>query len=95
MVGKIALGWLFTLPAAGIVGALTALLVKTGVAGLVIAAVAGTAAVMFMFFYSRKSHVSHHNAVEVEEAGQAVRFAKKKALARARARANERKDTQR
>jgi PiT family inorganic phosphate transporter len=50
---------------------------------------------MFMFFFSRKSHVSHHNAVEVEEAGQAVRFAKKKALARARARANERKDTQR
>lgn len=95
MVGKIALGWLFTLPAAGIVGALTALLVKTGVVGLVIAAVAGTAAVLLMFFYSRKSHVSHHNAVEVEEAGQAVRFAKKKALARARARANERKDTQR
>jgi PiT family inorganic phosphate transporter len=51
----------------------------------VIAAVAGTAAVLFMFFYSRKSHVSHHNAVEVEEAGQAVRFARKKALARARA----------
>ena len=32
--GKIALGWLFTLPAAGIVGALTALLVKTGVVGV-------------------------------------------------------------
>jgi PiT family inorganic phosphate transporter len=95
MVGKIAVGWLFTLPAAGIVGALTALLVKTGVVGVVIAAVAGTAAVLFMFFYSRKSHVGHHNAVEVEEAGQAVRFAKKKALARARARANEQKDAQR
>jgi PiT family inorganic phosphate transporter len=33
--------------------------------------------------------------VEVEEAGSAVRFAKKKALARARAKANESKDTQR
>ena len=95
MVGKIALGWLFTLPAAGIVGALTALLVKTGVAGVVIAAVVGTAAVLFMFFYSRKSRVGHQNAVEVEEAGQAVRFAKKKALARARANANKPKDTQR
>jgi PiT family inorganic phosphate transporter len=109
MVGRIALGWLLTLPAAGIVGALTALLVKTGVVGLVIAAVAGTAAVLFMFVYSRKSHVSHHNAVEVEEAGQAVRFARKKALARSRARAkaqtepkaaatdtaDEQKDTQR
>jgi inorganic phosphate transporter, PiT family len=87
MVGKIALGWLFTLPAAGIVGALTALLVKTGVIGVLIAAVAGTAAVLFMFFYSRKSAVGHHNAIEVEEAGQAVRFAKKKAMARARAHA--------
>jgi PiT family inorganic phosphate transporter len=87
MVGKIALGWLFTLPAAGIVGALTALLVKTGVVGVLIAAVAGTAAVLFMFFYSRKSAVGHHNAIEVEEAGQAVRFAKKKAMARARANA--------
>ena len=95
MVGKIALGWLFTLPAAGIVGALTALLVKTGVVGVVIAAVAGTGAVLYMFVVSRKSQVGHHNAVEVEEAGSAVRFAKKKALARARAKANESKDTQR
>jgi inorganic phosphate transporter, PiT family len=69
------------------VGALTALLVKTGVIGVLIAAIAGTAAVLFMFFYSRKSAVGHHNAVEVEEAGQAVRFAKKKAMARARANA--------
>lgn len=83
--GKIALGWLFTLPAAGIVGALTALLVKTGVVGVVIAAVAGTAAVLYMFLHSRKSHVGHHNAVEVEEAGQAVRFRKKKAMAVSRA----------
>jgi PiT family inorganic phosphate transporter len=87
MVGKIALGWLFTLPAAAIVGALTALLVKTGVVGVLIAAIAGSGAVLFMFFYSRKSAVSHQNAVEVEEAGQAVRFAKKKAMARARAKA--------
>lgn len=87
MVGKIALGWLFTLPAAGIVGALTALLVKTGVVGVLIAAIAGTSAVLFMFFYSRKTEVNHSNAVEVEEAGQAVRFAKKKAMARARAKA--------
>ncbi|MBT2548756.1 inorganic phosphate transporter [Arthrobacter sp. ISL-65] len=85
MVGRIALGWLFTLPAAGIVGALTALLVKTGIVGVVIAAVAGTGAVLYMFLVSRKSEVGHHNAVEVEEAGQAVRWAKKKALARARA----------
>jgi PiT family inorganic phosphate transporter len=76
--GRIALGWLFTLPAAGIVGALTAMLVQTGVIGVIIAAVAGTAAVLYMFVYSKKSHVGHHNAVAVEEAGQAVRFRKKK-----------------
>jgi PiT family inorganic phosphate transporter len=87
MVGKIALGWLFTLPAAGVVGALTALLVMTGAVGVLIAAIAGSAAVLFMFFYSRKSSVSHQNAVEVEEAGQAVRFAKKKARAEAKAKA--------
>jgi PiT family inorganic phosphate transporter len=87
MVGRIALGWLFTLPAAAVVGALTALLVNTGVVGVMIAAVAGTAAVIFMFVYSRKSAVTHHNAVEVAEAGQAVRFAKKKAMAKARANA--------
>jgi inorganic phosphate transporter, PiT family len=91
--GKIALGWLFTLPAAGIVGALTALLVKTGVAGVVIAAVAGTAAVVYMFLHSKKSDVGQHNAVEVEEAGQAVRFRKKKAAAVSRAN-NKPKDRQ-
>ncbi|MFJ5696188.1 anion permease [Arthrobacter sp. NPDC093125] len=98
MVGRIVVGWLFTLPAAGIVGALTALLVKTGVVGVVIAAVAGTGAVLYMFLVSRKSAVGHHNAVEVEEAGQAVRFAKKKGLARsraARAKENKSEDTQR
>jgi PiT family inorganic phosphate transporter len=98
MVGRIIVGWLFTLPAAGIVGALTALLVKTGVVGVVIAAVAGTGAVLYMFLVSRKSAVGHHNAVEVEEAGQAVRFAKKKGLARsraARAKENKSEDTQR
>jgi inorganic phosphate transporter, PiT family len=98
MVGRIIVGWLFTLPAAGIVGALTALLVKTGVIGVVIAAVAGTGAVLYMFLVSRKSAVGHHNAVEVEEAGQAVRFAKKKGLARsraARAKENKSEDTQR
>ncbi len=83
--GRIAVGWLFTLPAAGIVGALTALLVKTGVIGVVVAAIAGTAAVCYMFIHSRKSHVGHHNVVEVEEAGQAVQFRKKKALAVTRA----------
>jgi inorganic phosphate transporter, PiT family len=98
MVGRIIVGWLFTLPAAGIVGALTALLVKTGVVGVVIAAVAGTGAVLYMFLVSRKSAVGHHNAVEVEEAGQAVRFAKKKGLARSRAartKQNKSEDTQR
>ncbi len=76
--GKIALGWLFTLPASAIVGALTALLVGTGVVGVVIAAVVGTSAVVFMFVVSRRSHVGHHNAVEVDEAGHAVQFRKKK-----------------
>ena len=72
------MGWLFTLPASAIVGGLTALLVNTGVVGLVIAAVVGTAAILFMFVVSRREHVGHHNAVEVDEAGHAVVFRKKK-----------------
>ncbi|MBT2512947.1 inorganic phosphate transporter [Arthrobacter sp. ISL-30] len=87
--GRIAVGWLFTLPAAAVVGALTAWLVNIGTAGVIIAAIVGTAAVLFMFGYSRKSHVGHHNAVEVEEAGQAVRFRKKKS-----AKSSKRKDLQ-
>ncbi|BCW45645.1 inorganic phosphate transporter [Arthrobacter sp. StoSoilB5] len=89
--GKIAIGWLFTLPASAIVGGLTALLVNIGVVGVVIAAVVGSGAVLFMFVASRKSHVGHHNAVEVEEAGHAVKFSKKK---KARKAANN-KDVQR
>jgi PiT family inorganic phosphate transporter len=54
----------------------------------------GTAVVIFMFIYSRKSHVGHHNAVEVEEAGTAVKFQKKKS-ARKKAAENKSKDTQR
>lgn len=54
------------------------MLVQTGVVGVVIAGVAGTGAVLYMFLHSKKSHVGHHNAVEVEEAGPAVRFRKKK-----------------
>jgi inorganic phosphate transporter, PiT family len=92
MVGRIAIGWLFTLPAAAIVGALTALLVGIGTVGVVIAAVVGIAVVLFMFIYSRKSHVGHHNAVEVEEAGTAVRFQKKSAR---KAAENKKKDAQR
>lgn len=88
--GRIAVGWLFTLPAAAVVGALTAWLVSSGAVGVLIAAAAGTAAVATMFLHSRKTHVGHHNAVEVEEAGQAVQFRKKKS-----AKSSTRKDAQR
>jgi len=50
---------------------------------VIIAAVAGTAAVSYMFVHSRKSHVGHHNAVQIEEVGQAVQFRKKKSAAKA------------
>ncbi|MGG5173034.1 inorganic phosphate transporter [Pseudarthrobacter sp. J1738] len=76
--GRIAVGWLFTLPAAGIVGALAAYLVAIGPVGVLIAAVAGVGAIAYMFWYSRKDHVNHQNTVEVEEAGEVVRFRKKR-----------------
>ena len=50
---------------------------------MIVAAVAGTAAVAYMFVHSRKSHVGHQNAVEIEEVGQAVQFRKKKSAVKA------------
>ncbi|MDP5225799.1 MULTISPECIES: inorganic phosphate transporter [Arthrobacter] len=78
--GRVVTGWLFTLPAAAIVGALAALLVDSGPVGTAIAIAGGIGAIVFMFLRSKKTEVDHQNAVEVEEAGTAVRFQKKKTV---------------
>lgn len=77
-VGRIALGWVLTLPAAAVVGGVTALIIGLGTAGIYIASFAGALAIGWMFLLSRRQRVGHHNVVEVEEASEAVNFPPRK-----------------
>ncbi|MBM7387896.1 inorganic phosphate transporter [Clavibacter michiganensis subsp. phaseoli] len=82
-VGKIALGWLLTLPSAAIVGAVAALIASTGTVGFVIDAVVGVAVIVWIFWRSRRNAVHASNAiVEVDAAGFAVRGRKATKAAR-------------
>ncbi|KHL05179.1 inorganic phosphate transporter [Sinomonas humi] len=76
--GRIALGWVLTLPAAALVGAIAALVVGTGPLGVIIIAVVGAASIVWMFAISRRQRVGHNDVVEVEEAGEAVSFPPRK-----------------
>ncbi|MBD5380981.1 anion permease [Clavibacter sepedonicus] len=82
-VGKIALGWLLTLPSAAVVGALAAFIASTGTVGFVIDAVVGVAVIVWIFWRSRRNAVDARNAiVEVDAAGFAVRGRKATKAAR-------------
>ena len=72
--GRIAIGWLLTLPAAGGVGALAALLVIwLGTWGVAIDAVLALVIIVGLFLYSRRNEVTHANAMsDVAESGLAV-----------------------
>ena len=80
-VGRIASGWLFTLPASGVVGAIAAAIAHTGVVGVIIDAVLGLAFILFIFWRSSRNKVDHANAIpvpDVAESGYAVRIRKNK-----------------
>ncbi|KDP92464.1 MULTISPECIES: inorganic phosphate transporter [Clavibacter] len=82
-VGKIALGWLLTLPSAAVVGAVAAFIASTGTVGFVIDAVVGVAVIVWIFRRSRRNAVDARNAiVEVDAAGFAVRGRKATKAAR-------------
>lgn len=72
--GRIAVGWLFTLPAAGAVGALAALLVVAfGGWGIAIDAVFAVAIILGLYLYSKRNEVNASNAMsDVAESGHAV-----------------------
>jgi PiT family inorganic phosphate transporter len=59
--GRIAMGWLITIPAAGLVGALAAWVALTGTVGIIADAVLAVGAIAFIFLYSRRNHVDAHN----------------------------------
>lgn len=76
LAGKIAVGWLFTLPAAAIVGAIAAFIAQLGLVGLIIDAVLGVAGVAAIFLYSRRSKGHDISGVaEVEAAADIVKRA--------------------
>lgn len=78
-IGKISLGWLFTLPAAAVVGALAALLIRTGLAGLIIVGILGLGSILFMFYMSQREVVDHSNAIsDVDAVGEALHIPSKK-----------------
>jgi inorganic phosphate transporter, PiT family len=71
--GRIGIGWLLTLPAAGIVGALAALVAHLGTWGVIVDAVVGIGTIIFIFLWSRRDQVGHHNVVsDVAASGEAV-----------------------
>nr|WP_221936356.1 inorganic phosphate transporter [Leucobacter aridicollis] len=78
-VGRIASGWLFTLPAAAIVGAVAALIAHLGTWGIILDAVLGLFFILFIFWRSRRNKVDAGNAIavpDVAESGYAVRMGK-------------------
>ncbi len=84
--GQIVVGWVLTLPAAGVVGALSALLTKIPNIGFALDAVITVAVIIAIFQISRRNRVSAHNVLsEVEEASEVVASPRqvKKAAARA------------
>ena len=62
--GKIGLGWLFTLPAAAVVGALSALVAISSTAGLVVVAVVAVVGVVVIFRLAAKKPVNAKNVNE-------------------------------
>ncbi|GAA5230219.1 inorganic phosphate transporter [Arthrobacter cryoconiti] len=78
-IGKISLGWLFTLPAAAVVGGLAALLIRVGTVGLVIVGILGLSAITYMFYLSQRQTVDHSNAIsDVDAVGEALHIPSKK-----------------
>ncbi|HAM25392.1 MAG TPA: phosphate transporter [Microbacteriaceae bacterium] len=59
--GRIAVGWVITIPAAGLVGALASWVALAGIAGIVVDAAAAAGVVGLIFFYSRRNRVHARN----------------------------------
>lgn len=73
--GRIGIGWLLTLPASGIVGALAAVVALMGPAGVIIDALAAALIIGGIFLWSRRDEVGHHNVLsEVADSGRAVKI---------------------
>ncbi|MET4159746.1 PiT family inorganic phosphate transporter [Agromyces sp. PvR057] len=73
--GRIGVGWLLTLPAAGAVGAITAFIALLGPIGVIIDAILGAGVITTIFLLSQRNEVSASNVVsEVADSGRAVKI---------------------
>jgi inorganic phosphate transporter, PiT family len=88
--GRIGLGWLFTLPASAIVGAVSAWLTDFGPIGVAIDAVLAVGVIVTIFLLSHRNRVTSENSVEplpvqgaseVAASGSVVKISKVKPLA--------------
>jgi PiT family inorganic phosphate transporter len=81
--GRIAIGWLLTLPAAALVGAIAALVALIGPVGIAIDAVLGLVFIIGIFLRSRSTRVDSESLdQEVSGAGDVVRPRPKKSRGR-------------
>jgi PiT family inorganic phosphate transporter len=80
--GRIGLGWLMTLPASAVVGAVMALIGLLGPVGVVIDLIVAVAVIVFIFAMARRNTVHARNAFEgvneVAESGRVVKIRKVK-----------------
>jgi PiT family inorganic phosphate transporter len=75
--GRIAMGWVLTLPAAAIMGAITAAIAQIGIVGVVIDAIAGALVIAGIFLWSkRKSKPVSVGMNEIDGAGRVVKIRK-------------------
>lgn len=91
--GRIAIGWVLTLPSAAIVGGAAAFVATLGPVGIAIDTVVGVAVVTYIFWRSRRNQVSSANAVapvqgqsDVAASARVVKIKKVKPLKRERGR---------
>ena len=75
--GRIALGWLITIPAAGVVGAAAAFIAGFGLWGVILDVVLAVGAILTIFLRSRRTRVDHRQ-FHVPEPGAFVRPKKPK-----------------
>ncbi|MCU1582632.1 MAG: anion permease [Microbacteriaceae bacterium] len=59
--GRIAIGWVITIPAAAAVGALASWISLAGLPGIIADAAAAIAVIVWIFVYSRRNHVGANN----------------------------------
>ena len=71
--GHVFIGWILTLPAAAIVGAISSAIVLTGSAGIAVDAIITVGVIIAIFQISRRSAVTHkHVSSELEDASEVV-----------------------